>query len=38
MAFSTGPNGREEELIDLFVATFTASEGGFQVTTCKWLF
>ena len=27
MEFSTGPNGREEEIIDLFTATFTASEG-----------
>ena len=27
MELSTGPNGREEEIIDLFTATFTASEG-----------
>jgi len=27
MEFSTGPNGREEEIVDLFGATFTASEG-----------
>jgi putative acetyltransferase len=27
MEFSTGANGREEDIIDLFTATFTASEG-----------
>lgn len=27
MAFSTGTNGREQEIADLFTATFTASEG-----------
>ena len=27
MAFLTGHNGREAEIIDLFTATFTASEG-----------
>ena len=27
MRFSTGPNGREEEIVELFASTFTASEG-----------
>ena len=27
MRFSTGPNGREEEIVALFASTFTASEG-----------
>lgn len=27
MEFSTGPKGREEDIIALFTSTFTASEG-----------
>ncbi|EGV20158.1 hypothetical protein ThimaDRAFT_0834 [Thiocapsa marina 5811] len=30
MEFSTGANGREEDIIDLFIATFTASEAGWH--------